>query len=122
MPIKAARQCRECKRATTNDNGFCDKHQDKSIGWNVRLSAWKGKGSTRAWRRIREQILARDNWMCVSCSARGIYQPANQVDHLVPKTAGGTDHPNNLQSLCDDCHEDKTISESHARGGTKTQA
>jgi 5-methylcytosine-specific restriction protein A len=34
---------------------------------------------------------------------------ANQVDHIVPKAKGGTDHEGNLEALCRPCHETKTI-------------
>ena len=31
-----------------------------------------------------------------------------EVDHLVPVSKGGRDHPSNLQTLCHDCHIKKT--------------
>ncbi len=56
-------------------------------------------GSTRAWRTLREQVLARDRWTCRACGA-----PAAHVDHITPVINGGTDHPGNLQSLCQACN------------------
>ena len=56
-------------------------------------------GSTRQWRGLREQILARDRWQCRQCGA-----PAGHVDHITPVDAGGTGHPSNLQALCADCN------------------
>jgi 5-methylcytosine-specific restriction enzyme A len=44
---------------------------------------------------LRQQILERDGYRCVICG-----QPANVVDHIIPRSAGGTDDPANLQSLC----------------------
>ena len=34
--------------------------------------------------------------------------PATQVDHIKPKAKGGTDDWDNLQSICDRCHDAKT--------------
>jgi 5-methylcytosine-specific restriction enzyme A len=59
-------------------------------------------GSTREWRSLREQILARDRWTCQACGQR-----AGHVDHVVPVDAGGADHPSNLQALCADCNLEK---------------
>jgi len=56
-------------------------------------------GSTRAWRSLRAQILARDRHRCTLCGA-----PATEVDHIVRVIDGGTDHPSNLRALCRDCH------------------
>ena len=46
--------------------------------------------------------------LCVRCMARGTVRPATQVDHVVALTKGGKEEPSNRQSLCDDCHTDKT--------------
>ena len=58
--------------------------------------------------RIRESVLRRDRYLCVACLAAGRPTPATQVDHVIPLSAGGTDAMDNLQSLCDACHEAKT--------------
>ena len=36
---------------------------------------------------------------------------ATEVDHIVPKSAGGTDAMDNLQALCKSCHSRKTAKE-----------
>jgi ATP-dependent DNA helicase RecQ len=55
------------------------------------------------WRRTRENILRRDKFKCVECE-----KPCNRgeadVHHLLPRSAGGTDEPSNLITLCDGCH------------------
>ena len=61
-------------------------------GWNKR------NGSTRAWRNARAPIFQRDGHICQSCGA-----PATHVDHILPLSQGGTDHPGNLQALCARC-------------------
>lgn len=48
-------------------------------------------------------ILSRDNFTCQACGA----QPGNDrlhVDHLLPWSLGGSNHPLNLTTLCDRCN------------------
>jgi 5-methylcytosine-specific restriction protein A len=52
----------------------------------------------------------RNHPLCVHCLAAGITTAAIDVDHIIPKREGGTDHPANLQSLCHSCHSKKTMS------------
>jgi 5-methylcytosine-specific restriction endonuclease McrA len=59
-------------------------------------------GSTRQWRSLRAQILARDNHICRRCA-----RPATHVDHITSKAAGGTDDPDNLAALCATCNLEK---------------
>jgi 5-methylcytosine-specific restriction endonuclease McrA len=54
-------------------------------------------GSTRSWRVLRAQILARDGWLC---QIPGCGRTAHHVDHIQPVLFGGTDDPSNLQALC----------------------
>lgn len=65
------------------------------------------RGSTWRWRQIRATVLARDGYSCVVCGAR-----ATQVDHVVPRAAGGSDDRANLRSLCGTCHRAKTTHDS----------
>jgi 5-methylcytosine-specific restriction protein A len=63
----------------------------------------------RPWRRLREQILQRDKYLCQHCQRAGRVREATEVDHKTPLSKGGTDKPENLQSLCSSCHEAKTM-------------
>ncbi len=81
----ALKPCLTCGRPTTGSR--CKTHTIRN-------------GSTRSWRQIRAGILYRDALTCAICG-RG----AAEVDHIVPITEGGTDHPANLRSLCSTCHQ-----------------
>jgi 5-methylcytosine-specific restriction protein A len=47
--------------------------------------------------------------LCVHCQAKGITKPAEELDHILPISKGGGNEAENLQGLCKECHEAKTI-------------
>lgn len=62
--------------------------------------------STKRWKRLRVEILRRDDWQCVQCGARGRLE----VDHVQPVRTHPelAFEPGNLQTLCPACHTRKT--------------
>lgn len=70
------------------------------------------RGYGNDWTRLRERMLLRDKGLCQPCNHQGRVSQATEVDHIVPKTQGGTDDPTNLQSICSACHKIKTALES----------
>jgi len=77
----------------------------------------RGYGS--AWVRIRSLILHRDGYLCQPCQRAGRETPATQVDHIKPKAQSGTDHTDNLQSICRACHDAKTLEEATGRAHSR---
>jgi 5-methylcytosine-specific restriction protein A len=79
-------------------------------------------GSTKAtprragrWlQRARERLFARDP-LCAECRRQNRVAVATQRDHIVPLSEGGTDDDENIQGLCDACHEAKSAREEAAR-------
>lgn len=60
------------------------------------------RGSTREWRRIRSEVLARDGFACHYCGG-----PASEVDHVLPVSRGGNDALGNLVAACLPCNRRK---------------
>jgi 5-methylcytosine-specific restriction endonuclease McrA len=60
------------------------------------------QGSTTAWRKLRELVLARDRHRCrhPGCSAT----TSLEVHHVIPVAQGGQDRPENLLTLCSAHH------------------
>lgn len=60
-------------------------------------------------KRLRYEILRRDNHACRYCGATA---PGAKlaVDHVIPQSLGGSDEPTNLVASCADCNAGKTSS------------
>lgn len=57
----------------------------------------------RKWLRLRHVVLVEEP-VCMVCDRK----PSTQVDHIKPVSKGGTDVRDNLQGICNDCHDEKT--------------
>ncbi len=75
----------------------------------LRLSAHK-RGYDRRWQRLRLVVLSIEP-LCRICNELGLAVPAEDVDHIVRRSDGGTDELSNLQPLCHVCHSRKTARE-----------
>lgn len=58
-------------------------------------------------KRVRFEVLRRDNYTCRYCGAKAETSPLT-VDHVVPVALGGGDDPSNLVAACADCNSGKT--------------
>jgi hypothetical protein len=58
-------------------------------------------------KRLRYEILRRDNYTCRYCG-RSAPEVKLTVDHVQPVALGGSDAPNNLAAACVDCNNGKT--------------
>lgn len=66
-----------------------------------------------AWRNLRA-VKIREQPLCEECMKREILTPARVVDHIIPINKGGSPLDlNNLQSLCNRCHNIKSGREAH---------
>ena len=61
------------------------------------------RASGGSWTRRRRAILLRDNYRCVYCG-----EHADTVDHVHPKSLGGTDAVENLVAACEPCNMSKS--------------
>ena len=56
------------------------------------------------WPQRRKAVLARDNYRCRINNPRTCTLKATEVDHIVPRKAGGSHTMNNLRAVCAECH------------------
>lgn len=52
---------------------------------------------------LRHEVFKRDGYRCVECGATN-RETTLHVDHIIPKSEGGTDELDNLQTLCEKCN------------------
>ena len=113
MPLRPQRPCRAqgCRALHRNANGYCDGHADlaaeQARAWATRKGSGRGG---RPWRRKRERILKRDQYLCRcdDCAQLGRIREAHEVDHILALAHGGTDDDGNLRAINRDCHKAKT--------------
>lgn len=54
---------------------------------------------SKEWRMLRDFVCNRDRHFCQYCGAKG-----HQADHVIPRSRGGRDHPENLVCCCQSCN------------------
>jgi 5-methylcytosine-specific restriction protein A len=115
MPLKPARPCKvpTCPCLTRDPSGYCDEHADHRQDYDRHRGSAVERGYDRAWHDRRNRYM-RVHPLCEWCK-----RPATLVDHIIPKRDGGTDKSDNLQSLCNRCHAQKTRGKraEHSVGG-----
>lgn len=65
------------------------------------------------WQKLRAKILVRDNYICQYCGDR-----ATHVDHIIPRSRGGSDYPFNLVAACRVCNMRKSAKTPEEAGMT----
>jgi hypothetical protein len=58
--------------------------------------------------KVKDSILQRFNYQCQQCGAREIDGAILQVDHIIPRSKGGSNDVANLQCLCSICNNKKS--------------
>lgn len=101
MPRNPAKPCSHPGCPNLN----CEIHGRRAPD-NRRPSA-AARGYGRRWQRLRRMYL-RSNPLC---EHEGCDQAATDVDHIKPRSQGGTDEWENLQALCHSHHSQKTAKE-----------
>jgi 5-methylcytosine-specific restriction protein A len=84
-------------------------------------AVWRKSGQVRriSGRRLQRQrdALFRREPLCRACARKGFSTMATIRDHILPLFEGGSDEDANVQPLCQDCSDIKTMAEAlRARG------
>ena len=77
--------------------------------WNHNGKSSTERGYGGEWRKAKDRVMRRDGGICQPCLPR--VTAATEVDHIKPKSSGGTDDDDNLQAICAACHQRKTDAE-----------
>ncbi len=113
MAMSAPRLCRYAGCKTLVSTRYCDQHAAQGSRWvdSHRQGNSSQRGYGAPWRKLRTAVLQRDGYTCTEHFRQGYIVQATQVDHIKPKSQGGSDAMSNLQSLCASCHETKSKTE-----------
>lgn len=116
MPTAAPHPCGNprCGAIVPRGVRYCDRCEPHFEQARQRADAQRrGSSSSRGydapWRKLREDVLARDHHLCRYCANLGLDTAATLVDHIRSKAAGGTDDVENLASCCAQCHAEKSL-------------
>ena len=113
----------ETKKPDVNAERYAKKRE--VIGWTIaELREGPLKHGTHEnsgiwacdyWEGLKQCILERDENRCQICGGQG---KLLEVHHIMPRHLGGHDHPRNLITLCDACHDEvhRVISRSIEKG------
>jgi 5-methylcytosine-specific restriction enzyme A len=120
MPNAAPRPCSYpgCGVLVHDGSGRCAKHVREV--WVKRPTVAK-RITGRRLQALRTALF-RENPLCVLCQAEGRVTLATQRDHIKPLAEGGTDTEDNVEGLCEACHEAKSQAEAQrgrVGGGSK---
>lgn len=78
-------------------------------GYDPRYDSYTSDEYPPDWEGRRERVLERDGYTCQGCGVTStrVDSVFHDVDHVVPKSEGGSHALGNLQTLCPACHAEK---------------
>lgn len=109
MPPRPLRPCAHgdgCRSLVVR--GSCAKHRRKRWNHNEPSRHKRGYGSEHV--ALRRQVL-KEEPVCRYCRLRA----STTMDHIVPKSQGGTSDRSNLAGCCTDCQQTKASHEGNAK-------
>lgn len=102
---------------TLQDDGWHNHRCDEEIGkFRKKQSALENLRNRDEYRRYRAIVLARDGEICAYCGASNV---PLQLDHIIPRSRGGSDSPENLTPACKPCNTSKGAKTLHEWMGRK---
>lgn len=120
MPHRAKQICRAPGCGTACDGPYCAAHLTAAHRlFSYPRESPTARGYGRRWEKLRRMALARDLVCQIGILCGGTAR-ATEVDHIVPKSKGGTDSLDNLQGACHACHSHKTATQDTAFAAGRT--
>lgn len=116
MPARAPKFCAnaECGNLVPAGQRYCPECEQP---WKTSQSTPSSRSADAKWRKTQRFVLKRDNHRCRIHYVDTCIGVATEVDHIIPVSQGGTDHPSNLQAACRPCHLAKSSDEGHIAQG-----
>jgi 5-methylcytosine-specific restriction endonuclease McrA len=100
LPVPDGKHCIICGKDLPK---YARKYCTQECFWD-----WYQKFPSVSWDDVRKSIMERDNYTCRHCGRRLLKEEC-KIDHIEALCLGGSMWDrNNLQTLCKNCHDDKT--------------
>lgn len=109
---------KNCYELTRNESGYCDLHSEefetKEKERRKRFVERYNKENkynkfywSQKWKRLREYVLCRDNYLCQDCLKNNEITEATDVHHIEKIRLAWDKRydPDNCISLCSECHK-----------------
>ncbi|MEZ8138473.1 HNH endonuclease [Vibrio splendidus] len=122
MPPRSICSAPSCKQIAVG-NGRCNRHHQQKPKASSKKQTFRSSTTVNEhiyqsakWRKLRARK-AKESPLCENCLTYTIIKPVDVLDHIKPVL----DHPelayvySNLQSLCHQCHNEKTAKETVER-------
>lgn len=128
MPSRPKKPCSVPGCPNLTQGRYCHAHQQKEqqskaernryYDEHIRDQKAREFYHSKEWKRVRRVALIRDKHLCQHCLAKKRITPADVVDHVVPVRVDWNKRLslNNLQSLCNSCHNKKTAEDKKKYG------
>ncbi len=119
MNSKPLRPCNKPGCGQLTRDGYCDQHKTAKAENNRYYDKYHRSDRSKqfyhsaAWKRARDLIRIRDNGLCIECLNQKRITVGTIVDHIIPIKQNWNKRldEDNLQLLCQSCHNKKTGSE-----------
>jgi 5-methylcytosine-specific restriction enzyme A len=130
MPSRPKKPCSVPGCPNLTQGRYCEQHKhlaeqrqrtrrnDKEYDKHKRNQQARAFYHSKEWERLRQAALARDHYLCQHCLQHNRITRAVIVDHIVPLLVAWDRRldMDNLQSLCQSCHNRKTTKDKRRYG------
>lgn len=128
MPKKVC-NAQGCNTLIDLSERYCTQHQrekklqdskrNKMYNDTLRNPKHNSFYNSNSWRKVRKQVMEREGGLCRSCLKMDINIKADVVDHIIPIEIDWNLRLklDNLQPLCNSCHNKKTAQDKIKYGG-----
>ena len=108
------------------NNQYCSLHEELNNQSNKDYERYRTERDktyikfyqSRQWKNTRKSVMIDNDWLCQECLRQGYYKQADVVDHIIELKDDWDKRldKDNLEPLCNACHNIKTKEEQKRRG------
>lgn len=129
--MKPMKQCNHpsCRNLIPFDQQYCaqhihmkrEKHKVYDAARKREEPHLRALYNSDRWRKLSKQVKLRDDHMCQECLRNGRYTPADVTDHIIEVRDDWERRwdISNMEALCHECHNRKTLEEAKRREGKR---